>query len=543
MTEIKRGYKAILFISGCWLISFLLVSPLHDYPLNDDWSYATTVKHMVENGEYYLTDWLAGPMVTQALWGYLFSTPFGFSYLALVISTLVLGLVGAIFTYLIFRLLGVNLIVALLISLLIAFNPIYFSLSVTFMTDIHFYTFFVISIYFFLKYAINRSYYYFLIGCLAALAATLIRQFGLTITLAFLFYEIICYRKFNTKPVFYLLAANAIIILLYVLYSLWLKQIGQLPDNFRNIGEIMNFSLAELSWRIITRTGHILHETGFWLFPFLLFFSLYYWRALKFKPKLIAVVLAIFIFPVIRTVGDFPGGNIFNTNWIGPITTVDVFIYELGTSGFELHTLSIIFKIISTTGALMLLYLITISLSDIIKKRNKMEIPGKVYLNDIKPYAMLILILYLGIVMINFTYFDRYMLPVLLLLLIIILPLQIKATKLFYALVSIYLLFLAGYSILLTRDYLEFNTNKWEAASKLTDKGINDDLIDAGHEYNGWQGAKIDKMGKWDPKNYSYAVTISKLENYIVVDSVPVSLTLIPSINKLYILKKMNENE
>jgi len=50
-------------------------------------------------------------------------------------------------------------------------------------------------------------------------------------------------------------------------------------------------------------------------------------------------------------------------------------------------------------------------------------------------------------------------------------------------------------------------------------------------------------MGKWDPKNYSYAVTISKLENYIVVDSVPVSLTLIPSINKLYILKKMNENE
>jgi len=191
----------------------------------------------------------------------------------------------------------------------------------------------------------------------------------------------------------------------------------------------------------------------------------------------------------------------------------------------------------------MLLYLITISLSDIIKKRNKMEIPGKVYLNDIKPYAMLILILYLGIVMINFTYFDRYMLPVLLLLLIIILPLQIKATKLFYALVSIYLLFLAGYSILLTRDYLEFNTNKWEAASKLTDKGINDDLIDAGHEYNGWQGAKIDKMGKWDPKNYSYAVTISKLENYIVVDSGPVSLTLIPSINKLYILKKMNENE
>jgi hypothetical protein len=537
---ISNDYKAILFIAGCWSISWLLVSPLHDYPLNDDWSYATTVKYLVENGEYYLTDWLGGPMVTQALWGYLFSLPFGFSYPALIFSTLVIGLIGVVFAYLTLRCLGVNLRFALLISLLLALNPIYFSLSATFMTDIHFYGFFVMSIYFFIKYAANRSYYAFLIGSLAALAATFIRQFGLTITLAFLLFEIIHQRKLITKQVIYLIVANAAIVLLYVIYSSWLQRAGQLTENFRSISEIMDVDIIEMGWRIVTRTGHMLHETGFLLFPLLLVFTIHHKRAIILKPKLIAAVMAIFIFPVIRTVGDFPGGNIFNPNWIGPITTVDIFVYAKNIAGIELQALSVLFKIISTSGALMLIMILAISGSEISIKRNDAKTPDN--FNGIKLYALFILILYLGIVMISFSYFDRYMIPVLLLLVIIVIPPQMKLSKKYLGMGVVYLIFLSAFSILLARDYLEFNAVKWDTALGMTDQGVHAEIIDGGHEYNGWHGASIDKMGKWDPGNYSYAISVSKLENYTVIDSVPVSLKLTPVINKFYILKnnKMN---
>jgi len=534
---IKNEYKALLFISGCWIVSFLLVSPLHNFPLNDDWSYAITVKHLVENGEYFLTDWMAGPMVIQALWGYLFSIPFGFSYPALIASTLVIGLTGVLFTYLTLRILGLSSRFALLTSLLLAFNPIYFTLSATFMTDIHFYAFFVISIYFFIKYATTRSFYHLLIGSLAALAAMFIRQFGLTITLAFLFIEIIRQRKLNAKPVIYLVAANAVIVLLYVIYSAWLQSAGQLPENFRSIREILDVGMTELGWRMVTRTGHMLHETGFWLFPLLLFLTIDHKKTIKKNVKLIVVALVLFIFPVIRTVGDFPVGNIFNTHWIGPITTVDVFVYQQDIAGLEWQSLSVIFKIISTSGALMLISLIAIGVSEIITKRKLAKIPDNVNFFYIKLYAIFILILYLAIVMISFTYFDRYMIPVLLLLIIIVVPPQLNFSKKHIGMAVVYLIFLSGFSVLLARDYLELNAVRWETASELNNKGIDAAFIDSGHEYNGWHGAYIDKMGKWDPGNYSYAITISKLKNYSVVDSVPVSLSLNPAINTLYILK------
>ena len=85
----------MLFIAAIWCISLFVVNPFAgDFPLNDDWSYASTVKHLLETGEFRPSEWFAPPSLTNALWGSLFCLPAGFSFVALRASTLTLSLLG-----------------------------------------------------------------------------------------------------------------------------------------------------------------------------------------------------------------------------------------------------------------------------------------------------------------------------------------------------------------------------------------------------------------------------------------------------------------
>src|SRR6476661_2623762 len=81
----------MLGIASIWCISFLIVKPLGDFPLSDDWAYGLTVQRLVESGDFRPVGWIGMPFITNALWGSLFCIPFGFSFPALRISTIVLS--------------------------------------------------------------------------------------------------------------------------------------------------------------------------------------------------------------------------------------------------------------------------------------------------------------------------------------------------------------------------------------------------------------------------------------------------------------------
>jgi len=125
-------------ITFLWVSAVAMVNPVGDFPLGDDWSYGLAVKHLVENGRYQPTGWTMMTLITQTLWGTLFSLPFGFSFTALRFSTLSLSLAGILGTYLLGRQLGGRRFPATAIALTLVFNAIYFALSHTFMTDVHF---------------------------------------------------------------------------------------------------------------------------------------------------------------------------------------------------------------------------------------------------------------------------------------------------------------------------------------------------------------------------------------------------------------------
>jgi hypothetical protein len=90
----------LLIIVALWCVAAFFVNPLGNFPLNDDWSYGTAVKRLLEGDGFRPTGWTAMTLVSQVIWGALFCIPWGFSFTALRFSTLTLALLGICCLYL-----------------------------------------------------------------------------------------------------------------------------------------------------------------------------------------------------------------------------------------------------------------------------------------------------------------------------------------------------------------------------------------------------------------------------------------------------------
>ena len=65
-------------LSSLWLVMILLVNPVGEFPLGDDWSYSRVVHTLVEQGVFQYTDWVAMPLIVHVCWGSLFCSVLGF---------------------------------------------------------------------------------------------------------------------------------------------------------------------------------------------------------------------------------------------------------------------------------------------------------------------------------------------------------------------------------------------------------------------------------------------------------------------------------
>jgi len=176
---------ALLLIALCWMSAVILVNPLGEFPSVDDWSYVSTVRALVERGEIELSDWIATNFISQAFWGALFAMPFGVSYTTLRISTIVAALLAAIALYRIIRNVDWPIPVALLAALSLLFNPIFFTLSFSFMSDVPFVAAQTGAMLFLLGGLRSGSRASSALGWVLALLAQLCRQTGLVIPLAY----------------------------------------------------------------------------------------------------------------------------------------------------------------------------------------------------------------------------------------------------------------------------------------------------------------------------------------------------------------------
>jgi hypothetical protein len=163
----------------------LLISPVGEFPLNDDWIYTKTVQYILQTGQYHAHPYLNATLVVQAYWGALFCKVFGFSFTALRYSTLLLSILNAWGVARCGLALGLSRVWALLCGIIIMTNPIVLGLSYSFMTDVPFLTLSTLSGLCFLKALRKLSPGLVFWGSLLGVAAFFVRQFGVLVPAAF----------------------------------------------------------------------------------------------------------------------------------------------------------------------------------------------------------------------------------------------------------------------------------------------------------------------------------------------------------------------
>jgi hypothetical protein len=188
----------------------LLIDPLANLPFHDDWTYAWSVEHLLETGQLRILDWSVHYPFTQILWGTLFCLPFGFSFSALRLSTVVLAWFGALALYGTLREFGRTSSEGLIGTLVLVANPVFFVLTFSFMTDVHFVSLSTIAFFFFVRGLGRRKPLELWIGCIFAALAFFTRQIAIAIPASLLLYVLFSpsYRSWR-----YILPATAFCLL------------------------------------------------------------------------------------------------------------------------------------------------------------------------------------------------------------------------------------------------------------------------------------------------------------------------------------------
>jgi len=566
----QREKINIAIIVIAWVIMAILVNPLGEFPLNDDWVYAKATQSIFEKGGFTLSGGnSAANLVAQGFWGALFCLPFGFSFSILRISTLVLGLVGVLTIYGILRQLRANQAISLIGAFLIALNPIYFALSDTYMTDVPFFAIASMSFFFLirgLKYDLQRD---IIFGLLLSYLSILIRQFGIMINLAF---AIAYLSKKGLKKSNIIFAITQILVAIGInlIYQkfLYFTDRSSVSLNFQ-IGvlkqQLLDGKLKSIIYNLNTGTVDALIYIGLFLSPLLIpiFLKRIKSFTLSEKKLLKYSALTFLILTVVRFIKS-PAimplqGNIIANYGLGPLTLHDTAILNINKPSIStyMHFIWIILTVIGITGGLILSYYLASTIKSIFQKTRSHESTSPRWL---KIFIVLSIVIYFSpLAMIGF--FDRYLLfliPLSLILIIINEPDITQSSFLNNQIIPILLttfLTFGIFSISTTHDYLGWNRIRWQALNDLTKvQNISPHLIDGGYEFNGLYlfdskdtysnnyqpNPKKPKQSWWFVDKDDYMITFAPIANYQTIKKYSYNNWWPFSPKSIYVLHKDN---
>jgi len=532
-----------------WLLMSLAAWPVGEFPLNDDWSYAGSVHGLVERGEFVLTGWTSMPLVAQAAWGALFCLPFGFSFLALRVSTLVLGLVGILATYGLAREAGASRNRACLLALLLAANPLYFVLANTFMTDVPFLATAVSSLFLLARGIRTRSPVLLAAGIATATVATLIRQVGVVIPVAFTIAWFFHNRRQGTARRIWIPVSSIVAVWgSLAVYEWWLRLSGRLPALYHEKTRELLARLSDPLASAPSCCGNLLASAAY-LGPFLLPLMFLLQPLVVTRRKLNLAILAacgvtVAILVFSATLMPFLGNILYNIG-LGPIRLRDVHLLKLAHWPAAPAWVQILVTVIAVAAGAYLLVRLALL------RRVKDDRGGTVVTNPAvilcaATAALYVLPLAMG------SMFDRYLVFLVPLVGALISGGESTAAALCLrsrkaAGVAV-LVVLALFSVGATRDYLAWNRARWAAADELIrQQNVPASQIDGGFEFNGWYGydaahprglPEDGPTSWWWVKDAEYVIAMGPIPGYRTVSQYDFSRLIPPGHGAIVVLRK-----
>jgi 4-amino-4-deoxy-L-arabinose transferase-like glycosyltransferase len=539
-------------IAALWVVSVILVNPIGDFPLNDDWAMGKTVKHLVEAGTYLPSGWTGMPLITQTLWGALFCIPAGFSFTALRFSTLTVSFVGIAATYYLVRQLGRSRSTARLCAVTLGWNPIYFALSNTFMTDVPFTTFVILASLFYVRYLQLESVRDLMLGTLFVLAGVLCRQLGICVAFGFGAALLLKYR-FQRRWIVRALFPAALSIIVLAAFQYYLIATGRLPALYNEKSNKLISVIGhpfKLSLNIVYYGWSILMYLGWFILPVLIPAVLpqlvtgRYPRPSRLTRGLllffaVASVVRFVVVPSLMPVHN----NVIIPQGIGPPTLKDTQNLHLP----HLPPLPVTFWVFVTAISLLGAALLIVNATDVLSRifsRSRLDSPkdGRI----IAVFFALCAFSYLLPLLMS-GFFDRYLIPVLPLLTGIA-SLSLPASgftlsKAAWNAATAFVGILAIFAIASTRDYLEWNRTRWHAAQQLLETHhVDPQKVDGGFEFNGWYSYETFGKTNWWLINDSYALAFGEIDGYEPLNHYPYLNWMPPRTGSIFVLHRKSDS-
>ncbi|MFC1835223.1 hypothetical protein ACFL2Q_10880 [Thermodesulfobacteriota bacterium] len=541
--NIARWYPYAI-LSLLWILIVLVVNPVGGFMVNDDWSFFKAFERFNEQGEISSTGWgpsnaPGGPsLIAQLLWAWPFAQIGGTSPTVLRLSVLTLGIIGSFgFLYLL-SLCGIPRGLQLMGTLTLVLNPYFLSQSFTFMTDVPFTSFLILSLLFIFLGFDMSSPVVVAIGLFIGLLATLTRQIGLAIPLGFMATVLVHPVGKQLGRLRMCLLASAIGILPWIGYEVLLAHVGGTPVTEHQVIHRMfkaplskGFVLYVLS--LALRTGYALCYSCLLVSPVIALVCCKPPFSRLFKRIMLVFLLAFLVLEIGLLSGalELPViflGNVFFNYGIGPVLLKDIYI--LG----KVRTWTIqspMFCLWSYWALLAATCLFAHSLLTVKRLASTWSAGGpdnKTCLTFLAGFTGLI---YLAAILLT-GFFDRYLLPIMAVLIIGLCALYDRRDRPtpwmpMLILGSIMLFVIGCFSILGTRDFFEMKRSLHKAHNYLVYELEEDPCkVDGGFEFNGYHcyrnGFKPKRNRSWWwVSQEDYVVTLGSLDGYGIVKVFP----------------------
>lgn len=515
MTRFIHNNKPFVLLMVCYLFSVFIVQPFGNYPLNDDWSYAKSVLLIDELHKIDIGEWPAMTLATHVVWGYLFTKLFGFSFLILRLSTWVSMAIGIFAFVKLAREISGNNSRAFVMGAVLLFNPIYYNMSNTFMTDVNFLTLLLLSSYIAFRFFKRPSVA--LVGAvlLLSLAITLLRQYGIVVPAAFMVSSLFLREK---KWQWFALLFIVLLLTYAALhqYELYLKSYLSEWSAYKfssDTNPIMRLFWDKLWYGLSTRYKIV----AIHFFFHTIMFSAAFFPAVIVKQKwwISASVIGVCSLLVWWLFHNYPlqVGNVFIDTAVGTDTTYETLVGTYGDAPHFFHrTIESFLEILKPIFIAIGLSTLVLAVLDGKSLQLKTRLTS--------PFVVFICLLFLGyltMIFVTESFFDRYQLPVIMLALLVFGGLLRNVKPNWWLTVPL----LCGWmyiSIGGTHDYFALNDAKWAAVEDLIKKeGVPSEKIQGSIEQVCWnQGNKADMwafVGLW---KFDYLLQFKREDSFQV---------------------------
>ncbi len=539
LSFLNSDLGAILLLLSCWITGILIVGPSGDFPLNDDWAYARGVYSLVEEGKLRLDTWPAMTLIAQIGVGWIYCEIFGFSFEVLRWSTLINSLLCIIICYFLARKVTVRPL-ATFVALLLLFNSLFFSLSFTFMTEVHFLLPLLGACLFFSQYIEKQHYGALLVATIFSVYATLVRQPGLLVPLAFGII-LFLHGKTTTRKLVSLLPFVVSIVCLQLYYS-W--QRVNFPELFKvgDFGDLLTNLTSRTADHFLDISVSLLLLPPLFLLPLIiLLLPSVDWNSVKksYAALLFSALILVFVCYYRQF---FPTENVIYNLGLGPRLLKGASLYPNNIDpiiGSGLWNARAYLALLSTLGISVLLIA-------------NLPFPRKLFRRDgvvasaqlIKWGLGLFCAGYMALILLVGSFFDRYTLILVPGLAIMALHRRPKFSKIFSGLAIGFLIFNALFSLTATHDYLSWNRARNEANNDLRAAEIPPTFVDAGFEINGWLEAGPDRFNSpatvswWFVSEDDYAIAFDELDGFKKWETYEYTTLLPPGKDSLFLLHK-----